>query len=418
MMTAMMMRSDWFRMPATVLHSAAVAYMVLAVATAPLLAAEATQPAVADNLKQKRVIGYFAEWSKHYHVTSIPADKLTHVNYAFAVIRDGECAMKDNLAAGRHFPLLQTLKRQHPHLRTLISIGGWTDSGPFSDVALTPESREKFSRSCADFIKEHGFDGVDIDWEYPGGGGHDKTKGRPEDKQNFTLLLQDLRRALDEQGQKDDKHYLLTIAAPAGGQHKRIELDRIHPLLDFINLMTYDFAGHWSDRTAFNAPLHPWDDHKLSADTAVQAYLDAGVPKEKLVLGVPFYGRAFAGVAAKNHGLGQEHSGKPPRAAGSSVEWSWRTIGKHHLDQATRHWHEQAKVPYLYDAENRLFISYDDPESLRLKARYVRGHNLGGVMIWELSQDDEKSSLLNALHAGLRIAPATQPDPVSSQPEH
>ena len=379
--------------------------MVLAIMTTAASADEAGTQLVPG----KRIVGYFAEWSKHYGVANIPADKVTHVNYAFAVIRDGECAMKDNLAAGRHFPLLQTLKRKHPHLRTLVSVGGWTDSGPFSDAALTAEAREKFARSCAAFVKQHGFDGVDIDWEYPGGGGMDKSKGRPEDTRNFTFLLQDLRRALDQQGAKDNRRYLLTIAAPAGGQHKRIELARIHPLLDFINLMTYDFAGHWGDRTGFNAPLYNWGESKLSADTSVRAYLDAGVPTEKLNLGVPFYGRAFAGVKDENHGLSQEHSGKPPRATGSGAEWSWRSIARHYLDKApTRHWHDQAKVPWLFDAKEGLFVSYDDPESLRLKAEYVRDHNLGGVMIWELSQDDEKSTLLDALQGGLRTSPVTR----------
>jgi chitinase len=170
--------------------------------------------------------------------------------------------------------------------------------------------------------------------------------------------------------------------------------------------MTYDFAGYWNPRTGFNAPLYPWGEEgaaALGGDTAVRAYLDAGVPPGKLVLGVPFYGRAFAGVNDENHGLAQKHSAKPPRATGSGLEWSWRSIAKHYLDQGpTRHWHDQAKVPWLYDREKKLFITYDDPESLKLKAQYVRDQSLGGVMIWELSQDDEKSTLLDALHDGLR----------------
>src|SRR5205823_5679300 len=111
---------------------------------------------------------------------------------------------------------LQKLKQKHPHLKTLISVGGWTLSGPFSDAALTEKSRSKLAKSCVAFMLRYGFDGVDIDWEYPGGGGLPGNKSRVEDRQNFTLLLAELRRQLDEQGKGDKKHYLLTIAAPCG----------------------------------------------------------------------------------------------------------------------------------------------------------------------------------------------------------
>lgn len=164
---------------------------------APAQAANAAKPPA----PAPRLVGYFAEWAdgRGYHVADIPADKLTHVNYAFAVIRDGQCAARGR-AAPEHFAQLRALKQKHPHLRTLISVGGWADSGPFSDAALTEASRSKFARSCAAFAATNGFDGVDIDWEYPGGGGLEKDKGRPEDTRNFTLLLAELRRALDDQG--------------------------------------------------------------------------------------------------------------------------------------------------------------------------------------------------------------------------
>src|SRR5262249_14122871 len=163
-------------------------------------------------------------------VGHIPAAKLTHVNYAFAKIGPtGECALFDSYAAidkfypgdkwdagflRGNFHQLQILKQKHPHLKTLISVGGWTLSGPFSDVALTPASRSKFAKSCVAFATKYGFNGVDIDWEYPVGGGLEGNKTRPEDKANYTLLLAELRQELDSQGKKDNKHYLLTIAAP------------------------------------------------------------------------------------------------------------------------------------------------------------------------------------------------------------
>ena len=221
-----------------------------------------------------RVVGYFAEWGiyqRKYLVTDIPAAKLTHVNYAFARIVDGKCAIVDAYAAvdraypgdkwdpgekRGNFKQLTLLRKKHPHLKTLISVGGWTLSGPFSDTALTEQSRQKFAASCVAFMLEHGFDGVDVDWEYPGGGGLESNKTRPEDGRNFSSLLAELRRLLDQQGVKDKRKYLLTIAAPAGpGTYKHIEIDKIHRHLDWINLMTYDFHGSWSELTNFSAPL-------------------------------------------------------------------------------------------------------------------------------------------------------------------
>src|SRR5688500_10221178 len=150
----------------------------------------------------KRVVGYFAGWSvDRFSATKIRGELLTHVNYAFAVIdKNSECAARDPKHAVKGFAQLRELKEKHPHLKTLISVGGWTDSGGFYDTARTPETRETFARSAAAFAKRHGFDGVDIDWEYPGGGGHDKGKGGPEDTKNFTALLAELRKHLDAQG--------------------------------------------------------------------------------------------------------------------------------------------------------------------------------------------------------------------------
>jgi chitinase len=350
-----------------------------------------------------RVIGYYAEWEKHFPIERIPADKLTHINYAFAIIKDGKCAMRNPELAPANFKKLVELKKKHPTLQTLISVGGWADSELFSDAALIDETRQTFAKSCADFAAEHHLDGVDIDWEFPVSGGDKDHVARPEDNRNFTLLLAELRKALDARGKTDGKRYLLTIAAPAGGL-PRIEAGEIHRHLDFINVMAYDFAGDWSPRTGFNAALHPVPGHpeQPSGSASVEAYLKAGVPPEKIVLGVPFYGRGWAGVAPEDNGLFQ------PRDAASAKgkrigPTNYRELKNNRDGKAgQRFWHEQAKVPYLWNPQTRVFISYDDPESLRAKAQYARDQKLGGVMFWELSYDDEESSLLNALVAPLR----------------
>lgn len=374
-----------------------------------------------------RMIGYFAAWSvygRDYHVADIPAGLLTNVNYAFANVSDGRCVLgdpwadvdqpypgdsTDPSALRGSFHQLQLLKQSHPGLRTLISVGGWTWSGSFSDVALTQSSREKFAASCVQFIKQYGFDGIDIDWEFPVSGG--LQDGRPADKHNYTLLLAELRSRLDALGSTNGRHYLLTIAAPAGPDvYPNLELAKVAEQLDWINLMTYDFHGGWSAVTNFNAALYSSASDpnpanirtKFNDDAAVQAYRAAGVPAAKIVLGVPFYGRAFKGVPNANGGLYQAFDGVPQGTwnDGSGMYDFW-DIEQHYVPTYTRHWQAEAKVPWLFNPATGIMISYDDPESLQAKAGYAKAKDLGGVMIWELSQDNASNKLTHALADGL-----------------
>nr|QGH83626.1 chintase [uncultured bacterium] len=370
-----------------------------------------------------RVIGYFMSWgiyARSYFVTDIPADQLTHINYAFAnVSEDGECVVGDEWADAQYpypgdpadapylgnFHQLNVLKEQYPQIKTPISVGGWTWSERFSDAALTAESRAKFACSCVALMKQYGFDGLDIDWEYPVSVGANPAVGRPEDTKNFTLLLAELRAQLDAQGEQDDgTHYLLTIAAPAGpNQYRNIQLGRIHPYLDWINVMTYDLYGAWDKTTNFNAPLYPssddanTDDARLTADAALQAYLAAGIPAEKLVMGVPFYGRGWAGVPDTHNGLFQPAT-RIPAGTWEPGSFGYSDLVANYLPTMTRYWHAEASVPWLYDADQQLMISYDDPESLRIKADYVKNAGLGGIMFWELSADTDEHALVNALY--------------------
>jgi chitinase len=379
----------------------------------------------------KRIVGYFTEWSiygRKYSVADVPAAKLTHLNYAFArVTPAGECVLADKHAAidkfypgdkwdagflRGNFHQLQKLKKKHPHLKTLISVGGWTLSGPFSDVALTEKSRNKFAKSCLAFMSKYGFDGVDIDWEYPVGGGLESNKTRPQDRQNYTLLLGALRKALDARGKADKKHYLLTIAAPASPKiMANLQIKGIARHVDWVNLMAYDFHGGWSPVTNFNAALYPakGDPNKdeavrkhFNADSAVRGYLKAGMPAEKIVLGVPFYGRGWGGVKDVNNGLYQNRAAALPRGTWEPGVWSYKDLAANYAGKKYRRfWHKEARVPWLYDARAGIMITYDDPQSLRTKAADVQKRKLGGVMCWELSDDDARSSLLGALHAVL-----------------
>lgn len=380
--------------------------LVLMTTTAPLAAQES--PA------EPRIIGYFASWKIYgdepYLVTDIPADKLTHINYAFAAIsEDGDIALLDEWGDTQfpypndaddqplkgNFYQLQLLKEAHPHLQTLISVGGWSDSDYFSDVALTPESRQKFAASVVAFILEYGFDGVDLDWEYPTGGGEPGNIERPEDPENFVLLLAELRAQLDAQAAKDGHHYLLTIALGANGNaYEPLDWESILPSLDWINVMTYDMSGSWSTVTSFNAPLFNSAERPPegnSADTTVSGILALGIPPEKLNLGVPFYGHGWTGVANYNDGLHQPHQGD------AEGEFDYGSLVNNELQTYTRFWSDAAQVPWLYDEASRTFITYDDPESIAAKANYVLEHGLGGIMFWELSHDSDGAALLRTI---------------------
>lgn len=349
---------------------------------------------------QQIIIGYYPAWKSYsgYTPESVDIDKLTHINYAFANIgSDYRIEMGYPDKDPENFEKFQELKKIKPDLKVLISVGGWNWSGRFSDMAATDENRNKFTDSCVEFISKYGLDGVDLDWEYPVGGGLKTNSKRPEDKQNFTLLLKEMREKLDAQELKDNKDYLLTIAAGASNYYiENTEADKFQNYLDYVNLMTYDIHGPWDKYTDFNSPLYNNNDesyqYKISIESSVKAWLKTGLPAEKLVVGVPFYGYSYTVSKNTNGGLYQTHK--------NGKALSYDTIKKEYLSnpQYSKNFHYKSLVPWLYNGKT--FISYDDSQSIALKAEYIREQNLGGAMIWELSQDSE-GELLNSLYESL-----------------
>ena len=394
---------------------------------------------------EQKVVAYYIEWGiygRDYQPADMPFEKITHVNYAFADIgSDGRIKIGDPYAAieklypgdswdqpyaGTYNQLNNVLRAEHPHIKTLISVGGWTWSGRFSDVALTESSRSLFAESCVEFIRTYNFDGVDLDWEYPVEGGLPSNTRRPEDGVNYTLLLEEIRRQLDLASEEDGRPYLLTIASPAGWDKVRhLEIDRLSDVLDFINIMTYDFRGSWDLSTTahhanmFENPDDPSDANNVSSrynvDWVVDEFLAQGASPEKIVLGIPFYGRAWGGVADPigNGGLFQPGSLVPP---GTWDDWSSGATGVNDFFDIedliasgayTRYWDEVAKVPYLYSPSMHQghFISYEDAESLEYKIDYLLDRNLGGVMFWEVTAD-RNETLLDVIVENLEpIAP-------------
>ena len=316
----------------------------------------------------------------------IDATKITHVNYAFANVA-GSKVVEGFAKDAENFKVLAGLRKKHPHLKLLVSVGGWTWSKGFSDAALTAASRKVFVESAVAFVRRHDLDGFDVDWEYPGMVG-DGNMFRPEDKENFTALMAELRAALSREGKVMKRPLRLTFAAGASSEFlEHTEMAKVQASVDFVNLMTYDFrvagaegeAGHHA-----NLYPNPTDPHQASADRGVREFLAAGVPPGELVLGVPFYGRAWSLATAEARGLYQRGKAPAERIETGYASLAADRIGKGGFERV---WDDKAQAPYLWNADKKVFISYEDPESLRLKCRYIREQKLAGVMFWEYYSD-------------------------------
>ena len=327
----------------------------------------------------------------------IDPHKLTRVNFAFANIANGRVALASPVDA-QSLAMLVNLRRENPALSVLVSVGGWLGSTQFSDVSLTKESRQIFVASAVELVTRYDLDGLDIDWEYPGMPGAGNPF-RGEDKQNFTSLVRALRDSLDQESRKTGRKYFLTIAAGALDEYlAHTEMDKVARYVDTVNLMTYDLYEAGSDAiTGNHAPLFadPADPKKSSADSVVQSFERAGVPAAKILLGVPFYGRMWGEVPDERHGLFQPGKNIP------SSEAPYNLIATEMLNKGfARYWDSAASVPYLYNPEKRIFVSYEDPESLAAKSRYVLSQKLGGVMFWEYFGDDS-GKLLDTINRSL-----------------
>lgn len=339
-------------------------------------------------MDKKHVISAYLYSRMDWKADRIKGEYLTHINYSFALIRNGVLS-----AAELDKPdEIRLVKKRYPHLKVLVSVGGWGADG-FSDAALTERSRALFAESAVEFMRINDFDGIDVDWEYPGSSDAG-IKARPEDRENFTLLLKELRKVLDRCGAGDGKKYLLTAALGGTAYTLRFyDLKSISGLLDYVNLMTYDFTHGNSTETGHHTCLFaPAGKSGVpSADAAVKICLDSGIPAEKLVLGCAFYGRGWDVTVGSSNGL---HAS----VASPCTSYSYRKLALDYIDKNgfRRYWDDHAKAPYLWNGKH--FITYDDPESLGHKAAYARDNGLGGVMFWELSQDHD-NELVKALYS-------------------
>lgn len=308
--------------------------------------------------KEKVIVAYVTSWGK-----SMPDPAcMTHINYAFGHVNQSF----DGVVIDNETKLMQItdLKTDAPDLKVLLSIGGW-ESGRFSEMAANENFRRHFAADCQRIVKQYRLDGIDIDWEYPTSNAAN-ISASPDDTENFTLLMKDIRGAIGT-----DK--LLTLASAANANY--IDFKAILPYIDFVNIMSYDMG---------TAPLlhsalyrSPNAGH-ITADEAVEAHLAAGIPRHKLVMGLPFYGRG-----------GKE----------TSDFVNFNEVGKY--NNYTEKWDETAQVPYLVNPDNELVLGYENVRSLTIKCEYIRNKGLLGGMYWDYDGDNASGDLRRTVHETL-----------------
>ncbi|MBR1468640.1 MAG: glycoside hydrolase family 18 protein [Prevotella sp.] len=304
--------------------------------------------APAKTQQQPIIVAYVASWGTQ----RMPDPSLmTHLNYAFGNVTktfDGVSIQNTDFLLK-----VMKLKERNPKLKIILSIGGWT-AGNFSEMAADERCRLSFARDCKRVVDEYGFDGIDIDWEYPTSD-EAGISCSPDDTDNFTLLMRDIRAAIGKQK-------LLTIATIADAKY--IDFRACMKYLDFVNIMAYDVANPPKHHTTlYRSALSG----RITVEEAVQAHLKAGVPRQKLTLGMPLYGRGASNKVLGNFVKTGETGG-----------------------QYKRMWDDVGKVPYLADDEGKLVLAYDSPVSLAWKCRYIKEQGLLGAMYWECTEDNDQ----------------------------
>lgn len=306
---------------------------------------------VAASRDSKVVVAYVTSWSE---VMPDP-QYMTHINYAFGHVNESFNGVKiDNEERLRQ---IVDLRKQKPELKVLLSIGGW-GSGRFSEMAANDEYRRAFAADCDRVVKEFALDGIDIDWEYPTSS-MANISSSPDDTENFTLLMQDIRAAIGNEKE-------LTLATVASARY--IDFKAILPSVDFVNIMAYDMASAPKHHSALYPSGHSGD---ITSDGAVTAHLKAGVPPSKLVMGMPFYGRGGDGYPSFQ---------------------DYNKVGNTDT-QYTEKWDEVAQVPYLADKNDTLVFGFENPRSLAIKCQYILDKDLQGGMYWDYSGDNEQGDL-------------------------
>ncbi|CAL7949852.1 unnamed protein product [Xylocopa violacea] len=362
------------------------------------------------SIAEKKIICYYESWATYrngagkYTIEDINVQMCTHVVYSFIGINtSGTIKLLDD---AENLSKFTSFIKRHPGVKALISIGGSSEkSAKFSNVVRNAGIRATFVKNAVDFLKKYNFDGLDVDWEYPNQGA-DTLKS---DRENFVRLLKELKNAFN------GKYSLsAAVAAEANSAKKSYIIPEISQLLDFINVMTYDFNGDWNPYTGMNAPLNPTSkedsyEKTLNVKAAIRYWLSQGAPAHKIIVGIPFYGRSFTLKDPKDHRVHAPTTG-PGKPGQYTKEAGYIGYNELCLYLKNNDWHvvrdEQQGVPYAY--KDNQWISYDDAQSIQRKVEFINSEKLGGAMIWPIDLDDfhgncgKKYPLLSTLYNGLK----------------
>ncbi|WP_413998262.1 glycoside hydrolase family 18 protein [Flavobacterium sp. W1B] len=338
----------------------------------------------AQGQKDLSVIAYYTGDDKK--IDEYEVNKLTHIIYSFCHLKEGKLTV-DNAQDSLAIQHLVSLKNKKPKLKVMLSLGGWGGCAPCSEAFSTAEGRVLFAESVREVNRYFKTDGIDLDWEYPTIEGHPGHLYQPADKKNFTELIVILRKVL---GRKNE------LSFAAGGFQKfldeSVEWKKIMPLVDRVNIMSYDLVNGYSKVTGHHTPIFSTNATEESTDRAVEYLLKLGIPAKKLVIGAAFYTRVWKDVANVNNGLyqsGVHNSGVNFKdyATTFTKEKGWNY-----------YWDKKAKAAYWYNEKEKLFATGDDIPSVKEKTNYVIKKKLGGIMFWELVLDSPRDGLLDAIY--------------------